>query len=198
MKITPLVLGAFQTNTYLLTEGEHALIVDPAGRFERIAKALSQENKVDGILLTHGHFDHIKAADEAADTYHCPIYLHPADRVLVRDSSLNSMSGYTAQVRHSTLPLKEGRMQCGPFVFEVIEMPGHTPGSVMFQFEHDLFCGDVLFAGSIGRCDLPLGNFSQMRQSLRRFTHMDPSLRVYPGHGPFTELAVELKTNPYL
>ena len=89
-------------------------------------------------------------------------------------------------------------MNVGGMEMQVMEAPGHTPGSVLICIGQDCFCGDVIFAGSIGRTDLPLGSQSEMKQTLKRIQALDPDLRLYPGHGPQTTLGQELRTNPFL
>ena len=197
MKIECLKMGAFETCCYVVQQGSAVLVLDPAGRSPGIV-SVQQGRQVSAIVLTHGHFDHIGGADELAALYHCPIYLHPADKPLLKQPELNTLAGYTARVSTPTLPLKEGRMNVGGMEMQVMEAPGHTPGSVLICIGQDCFCGDVIFAGSIGRTDLPLGSQSEMKQTLKRIQALDPDLRLYPGHGPQTTLGQELRTNPFL
>ena len=104
----------------------------------------------------------------------------------------------TAHVRSQTRPLTEGLMKLGTIQLQILEAPGHTPGSVLIVIGQDCFCGDVVFEGSVGRTDLPLGNDSQMRQTLKMIRTLDPQLRLYPGHGPATTLEKEFNDNPFL
>ena len=150
------------------------------------------------IILTHGHFDHIGAVDELVRQFHCKVYVHPADQVLLEDETLNGMAGMTAHVRAQTTPLLEGTMKLGQIELQILEAPGHTPGSVLIVIGQDCFCGDVVFEGSVGRTDLPLGNDSQMRQTLKMVRMLNPQLNLYPGHGAATTLEKELNDNPFL
>ena len=197
MEIRTLVLGPLATNTYLLTEGDKALLIDPASKSEKLIDILG-ELELMGILLTHGHFDHIKAVDGLYEHYHCPIYLHKDDEELARDKYAGSDFGFSVYINSPLQYLKEGKMKIGPFEFEVIFTPGHTPGSVIFVFDEALFSGDTLFKGSVGRTDLKGGNASALRESLRIFKDMDKDYIIYPGHDAPSRLSYELLYNPYL
>ena len=197
MRIESIPSGAFATNTYILEDSGTVLILDPTGKAQRILDHL-QGRVPAAIVLTHGHFDHIGAVDELVRQFHCPVYVHPADQVLLEDETLNGMAGMTAHVRSQTRPLTEGLMKLGTIQLQILEAPGHTPGSVLIVIGQDCFCGDVVFEGSVGRTDLPLGTDSQMRQTLKMIRTLDPQLRLYPGHGPATTLEKEFNDNPFL
>lgn len=196
--IERLVLGAFATNCYLLKEEGHTLIIDPAARFERILSAIKETEKVEAILLTHGHFDHIGAVDKLQARFHCPVYLNPKDEKLARSAKLNSMGEWKAEIHCPTTPLVEGILPIGPFKLEIIEAPGHTAGSTLIRYKQHLFVGDVLFRGSIGRTDLYSASDSAMAHSLRMIKTLDENLIVYPGHDGLTTLKEELENNPFL
>ena len=197
MKIETIPSGAFATNCYILEDQGTVLVMDPTGKAQRILDRLQGRVPL-AIILTHGHFDHIGAVDELVRQFHCPVYVHPEDQILLEDETLNSMAQMTAHVRSQTRPLIEGTMKLGTIEFQVIEAPGHTPGSVLIVIGQDCFCGDVIFEGSIGRTDLPLGNDSQMRQTLKMIRTLNPQLRLYPGHGAATVFEKELMNNPLL
>ncbi|MFQ8583080.1 MAG: MBL fold metallo-hydrolase [Holdemania massiliensis] len=197
MKIETIPSGAFATNCYILEDQGTVLVMDPTGKAQRILDRLQGRVPL-AIILTHGHFDHIGAVDELVRQFHCPVYVHPEDQILLEDETLNSMAQMTAHVRSQTRPLIEGTMKLGTIEFQVIEAPGPTPGSVMIVIGQDCFCGDVIFEGSIGRTDLPLGNDSQMRQTLKMIRTLNPQLRLYPGHGAASVLEKELMNNPFL
>ena len=197
MEIQTLVLGPLQTNTYLLKQGHDVILIDPASKPEKLIELLGQDT-LQAILLTHGHFDHIKAVDGLYDHFRCPVFLHPEDEEMARDKRSGSMFGLVSYIRCPIVPLEEGPMQIGPFRFETVFTPGHTKGSVVFVFEDAIFSGDTLFRGSIGRTDLEGGDASEMRRSLRWFSTLEKDYRIFPGHDEPTTLARELVHNPYL
>ena len=189
------------TNCYVVynENTKECFVVDPAAPSAPLVEFIQTEGlQLQGILLTHGHFDHIGAVDELVRQFHCEVYVHPADQVLLEDETLNGMAGMTAHVRTQTTPLMEGTMKLGQIELQILEAPGHTPGSVLIVIGQDCFCGDVVFEGSVGRTDLPLGNDSQMRQTLKMIRMLNPQLNLYPGHGAATTLEKELNDNPFL
>ena len=197
MDITKYVMGPIETNTYLLQIGDDVLLVDPASKPEKLIEILG-DRKLKGILLTHGHFDHIKAVDGLYEKYRCPVYLHEADEELARDKQAGSDFGLVAYISCPTIALREGKMEIGPFVFEVVFTPGHTEGSVIYVFDDCIFTGDTLFKGSVGRTDLKGGDFSTLNHSLELFKQFDKDYTVYPGHDGVTTLSEELMNNYYL
>lgn len=199
MEIKRQIMGLYGTNTYLLQAGTDCLIIDPAGRLSSLEKLL-EDKKPLAILLTHGHFDHIKGVDELYKKYQLPIYLHEADFAMTDPAQQQKHYAYNrlAHISAPLIALKEGKMCIGPFSFEVIHTPGHTAGSVCYLFGKDLFCGDTLFKGSIGRCDLYGGNDAAMKRSLRLLAQYDPELILHPGHQEESTLAEELKNNPFM
>ncbi|MBR3227783.1 MAG: MBL fold metallo-hydrolase [Erysipelotrichaceae bacterium] len=199
MEITKMCLGMFATNTYLLREGDDVILIDPASKAEKLIGMLEGKRLL-AVLLTHGHFDHIKAVDGLYEEYGIPVYISAKDEELCRDKTQNLSFGlpYSPTVTCPVVHLREGKMKIGPFDFEVIFTPGHTPGSVCFLFEDCLFSGDTLFKGSIGRTDLKGGNMNEMRSSLRILKELDPELTVCPGHDEITTMGEELENNPFL
>ena len=196
-KITRLVLSMMQTNCYLLKENGHVLIVDPASSTNRILSNLLEGEIVDGIVLTHGHFDHIGAADMLRKRLHCPIYIHPFDERLANDIRIDRF-GTDIAVNSEMMHLKDGKMKIGCFEVDIIHTPGHTDGSVCIGYKQHLFTGDTLFQCSVGRTDLYSGSDSKLKQSLKRLSQMNPDTLIYPGHGDMTILKNELLMNPYL
>ena len=197
MEISRYILGPIQTNTYLLTENDRALLIDPASKPEKCIDLL-KDKKLSGILLTHGHFDHIKAVDGLYEKYHCPVYLHAADEYLARDKYSGKDFGLVSYITCPTVPLIEGKMDVDGFDFEVIFTPGHTPGSVIYVFDEAIFTGDTLFRGSVGRTDLEGGDSRLLKDSLRVFYSFNKNCSIFPGHDEPTSLEDELKYNPYL
>ena len=200
MEVLRLVMGAFETNTYLLKENGKCLVVDPAGKADKIIAKIG-EDEVVGILLTHGHFDHIKAVDPLYKLYHCPIYLSPEDFDLVDPKNAKLFNCYmnlTASISSPVSALEEKIYQIGPFEFEVMATPGHTKGSVIFVFEDCIFSGDTLFKESVGRTDLYGGSESDLKQSLKIFKTFNKDYIIYPGHDEISSLSYELQNNHYL
>ncbi len=195
-KIEKLILGLYETNCYLIKEDGHVLIVDPGKKAERIIEKIG-DFIVDGIVLTHGHFDHIGAVDDLINHYGMDVYIDYDDEVLL-NSVHNQYGGYAGKVYHKVKYLEHGVNTIGKFTFEVIKTPGHTEGSVLINYKNHLFTGDTLFKDSIGRTDLYSGDYSKIKQSLKLIKTLDPDLIVYPGHGEITTLKEELENNPYL
>ena len=199
-KIDVFVLGMVQVNTYVLWNDNHVLIVDPGTANAQLMQKIEEAGAiVDGIVLTHGHFDHIGGVDKLVERYHCPLYINANDQALLNDPVLNFSYGEPIVVRTKPLDLLPGRQTIGTFELFVIDAPGHSEGSSMIQWDDCLFCGDVVFQGSIGRTDLATGSNSKMMQSLKMMKEtLDGDLKLYPGHGPTTTWKQELLTNPFL
>ena len=194
LQIHTLPLGDYQTNCYILhQEGNRdCVVIDPGYEPEIILSYLSEKGlTLQAILLTHGHFDHVGAVRELAAQTDCQVYLNP------KDLSLPPM--LTAGPLYYTNTYGEGDLlDIAGISFQVLETPGHTPGSVCLITENNIFSGDTLFRGSCGRTDLPGGDHRAMTESLKRLAALREDYNVYPGHGSNTTLAREQKTNPYL
>ena len=214
--------GPWQTNCYLVApeRGSDVVVVDPGVQaFEPIVEATDAEGVgVAGVLLTHGHIDHVACAADVADHWGVPAWLHVSDRELLSDagpglpSSLELAQQLGVRLREpKRLRLLAGgeTLSVGGLTFDVIAAPGHRPGCVMFSTPYDaegeptashlLFSGDVLFAGSIGRTDLPGGNPAAMARTLRDVVLALPDdWVVLSGHGPETTIGDERATNPFL
>lgn len=198
-KIDIFVLGMAQVNTYLLWEDNHVLIIDPGSKSPRLQAVIDEAlGIVDGIVLTHAHFDHIAGVDALINKYNCSLYMNDLDIPLLRDPELNFSIGQEVIVQTLPKTLLPGHHKIGAFEFEFIDAPGHSEGCSMLLWDNNLFCGDVLFQGSIGRTDLATSSNSKMAQSLRKIKTLDSQYVVYPGHGPKTTLAQEFLYNPYL
>ena len=187
-------LGAYQTNCYILWQegADTCLVIDPGYSPETVLEKTKElKLKIEAILLTHGHFDHVGAVKAlAADTL-CKVYICPEE--------LSMPQQFTAGPLHYTHTYGEGSVvQETGISVQVLHTPGHTPGSVCLLAEDVLFSGDTLFAGSCGRTDLPGGDWATICASLERLAKLQDNYTVCPGHGPATELAFEKRTNPYL
>ncbi len=195
MKLDILPIGLYAENSYVLHHKKHVLLVDP-GRFaQRIAEVIGKDETVDGIVLTHGHNDHTGAVDDLAEMYGCPVYIHPDDRILVDKNGYGH--GYDAPI-YAELTDLSGEMMIGTFPVTVYHTPGHTAGSVCVRIRGAMFTGDTLFAGDIGRTDLFSGDEMQMLESLKFLATLPHDIQIFPGHGPSSTIAQELKTNMYL
>lgn len=197
MEIKTFVLGPLQTNTYLLSIDDKAILIDPASKPEKCIELLG-DKKLIAILLTHGHFDHIKAVDGLYKQYKCPVYLHKDDEYLARDKKSGEDFGLVSYISCPTIHINEGHNKIDPFEFDTIYTPGHTKGSVLYMFDDSIFTGDTLFKGSVGRTDLDGGNQSELIRSLRFFNSLNKDYYIYPGHDQPTTLLNELRYNPYL
>ena len=192
--IRTLPLGAYQTNCYILWEeaGETCVVIDPGYSPEEVLRQTrSLGKKIEAILLTHGHFDHVGAVRGIAEETGCKVYLCPED--------LSMPEQMTAGPLYYTHTYKEGdTLSLAGMQLHVLHTPGHTPGSVCILWGDNLFSGDTLFAGSCGRTDLPGGDWATILQSLKRLAGIQKNYTVYPGHGESTTLEAERKYNPYL
>ena len=201
-------VGAIAENTYLVgcSETGEAVIVDPGGETARVA-ALREPGgfRVTRIMLTHGHFDHALGAADAKELFGAPISIHPGDRELYQALQEQvAMFGFddpgpAPQIDHF---LEDGEtFQVGKQQGRVLHTPGHTQGSCCFFFAEAkvLITGDTLFAGSIGRTDLPGGDLAQIVMSLReRVLKVGDDVQFYPGHGPGGLVGDERTVNPYV
>ena len=205
MRVKTCVLGAVSTNCYLVyNEGtKKAVIVDPADNAQFILNKCNELGITpEAILLTHGHFDHIMAAEDVRRSFHIKIYASETEDAMLSDSGLNLSGGWAGKQTsfHADVLLKDGdELELIGFRWKVIETPGHTTGSVCYYVpeEEVVFSGDTLFCESYGRTDLPTGSSSQMVSSLldKVFALPDDTM-AYPGHGDTTTIGYEKKNNP--
>lgn len=203
----------FATNCWVLAseKGSECIIVDPGmpDISAEIELIISEEGlKPVAALLTHGHLDHTFSIKPLADGYSIPTYIHSEDRRFVADPAgihgpqfIEQLSGMKFEEPKDLHTLKDAStLELVGMKIKAIHAPGHTKGSLMFLINDEiLLSGDVLFAGSIGRTDLPTGSSRDMQQTLRnKVLTLDDSIRVLPGHGQETTIKYERKTNPYL
>lgn len=202
---------AAQTNCWVLARGpgEPALVVDAPPELEPILEMLRRHRLiVAGIVLTHGHVDHAAGAAGLQDATGSRAWIHPDDDFLSRapEDQLRMLFGmrppgdYRAPI--DPTPIADGdELTIAGFAVEVLHTPGHTPGHVCLAVEGEgmVFSGDQLFAGSVGRTDLPGGSHTALMESMRaKVLTLDDSTRVLPGHGPETTIGRERRTNPFL
>jgi len=208
MKIDRLILGAYETNCYVLRNGEDAadcLIVDPGLDAEILIDFL-KENKLNpaAVVLTHGHSDHIAGLALLREQFAgIKVFIHEMDAPMLTDprANLSLLSGMRFHTKPEDVVLQENdTIEQAGVKLVVIHTPGHTPGGISLYSQEDgvAFVGDTLFAGSIGRTDFPGGNTSQLLASVREklFT-LPEETKAYPGHGPATTIAEEKAHNPF-
>ncbi|MBO8129123.1 MAG: MBL fold metallo-hydrolase [Peptococcaceae bacterium] len=205
MLLEVLPVGALQANCYIIgcDKTKQAFIIDPGDEPEKILAAVrSLGVTVAGILLTHGHADHIGAASAVKKSLNCPVYIHPEDSAMLTDSKLNlsSFLGRDTVLEAPDHTLTDGQgLHAGEMELTVAHTPGHTAGGVCFIANGVIFSGDTLFAGSIGRTDLPGGEMETLIASIKnKLLVLPDETRVYPGHGPLTTIGEEKRNNPFL
>jgi hydroxyacylglutathione hydrolase len=205
MKIDVRTVGAFEENSYLVVDetSGRAVLVDPGDEGARLLEMVQASGAVlDAIWLTHAHLDHIGAINSVRAVYAVPVRLHSLDLPLYESLSAQAARMYRLpwdQPDVAPVPIDDGDvLTCGSAQFSVMHVPGHAPGHVSFNAPGIALSGDLLFAGSIGRTDLPLCDPYAMDSSLERFGTLPAATHVYPGHGPSTTIGRELETNPFL
>lgn len=200
MKVITQPLGPVEANCYVLIENEKALIIDPGDDFIGLKELLIQENAtVEAILLTHAHFDHIGGLDQLLNEYQVDVYMNAKEFAFLNNVELNGSAYFYQRIQSSAQPkpIQEGLQTIGSFQVWAKTLPGHSIGSTIYRIGQDLFTGDVLFQGSVGRVDLPTGNEREMIESIQFLKTLPSDLIVYPGHGPKTTIGQEIRSNPY-
>jgi hydroxyacylglutathione hydrolase len=204
MKIVTRTVGAFQENTYLVIDEatNRAVLVDPGAEPDRIIEMVRESGaELEAIWLTHGHLDHLGAVAAVLRVWKVPVHLHPDDLPLYeRASGQAAIYGLPfEQPENPDVMLADADvLTVGELRFDVLHTPGHAPGHVVFKHGDVLLSGDLLFAGSIGRTDLPLSDPTRMEESLSRVSELEDATVVYPGHGPHTTIGHERATNSFL
>lgn len=201
-----LVVGPLQCNCYIVGDPEtsEAIVIDPGDDADRLAASLAERNlTVTAIVATHAHFDHIVAAERLRALTGAPFYLHAEDKPLLgwmqESGRLFLGMDLPAPPEVDTEAREGDRLAAGSVALEVVHTPGHSPGSISLIGEGAVFSGDTLFAGSIGRTDLPGGDTQALLDAVKdKLFRLDDELPVYPGHGPVTTLGQERETNPFV
>ena len=204
MKIDWVTVGPFQENSYLVSDPStrRGVLVDPGDEAPRIISMVRAIGVTpDAIWLTHAHLDHVGAIAALKREWNIPVLLHKADLGIYRRAA-QSAAKYGYELEQPPDPdgeLADGQeLSLGVHRFVVRHTPGHAPGHVVFLGDGVMLGGDLLFAGSIGRTDLPLSDPTAMEESLSLVATFDPDVTVYPGHGPATSIGAELASNPFL
>ena len=193
-------VGGFEVNCSILSENGRAWIVDPGQEADRIIDLLAKKGlEPAAILLTHGHFDHISGIPVLIGRFpDLPVYVHEKDIPMIGHPLNQLPPEYTAFAKPRNLATLD--KLDGLEGLEILETPGHTPGGVCYHFPQDklLLSGDTLFAGSVGRTDLPGGDMATLMDSLQKLTALPDDTLVIPGHGMHTRIALEKSGNPFL
>ena len=205
LNVETVVTGPFQENSYILwySGSSDAVLIDPGDDPQLIIHAIEDQNLDPiGIINTHAHLDHIGAVYPLKEKYQISFYLHENEKLIL------DMYEQTCEM-FGIIPKEkpevdiwftdEGKIIIGEFHFNTLNTPGHTPGGTCLELENHIFVGDTLFRGSVGRTDLPGGDWSTLESSLvhiiQSFNH---NKIIHSGHGPDTTLLIELEKNPFL
>lgn len=201
MDIQRIMVGDLVVNCYLLTDNGEAAVIDPGAQADSILKKVEESGAtLTKILLTHGHFDHIGAVCDLAERTGAKVYIHSGDKMMLLDNDCN-LSFLTGEkikpYSHDILLDEVQEIPLGNTTIKVYHTPGHSAGSVTYQWGDNLFCGDLLFQNSIGRFDF--GDLKAELESIKfLITSFPEETTVLPGHGVKTTIGDEKKHNPYV
>jgi len=202
MNIDKIVVGPLSVNCYIIKLEKKVLVIDPGAEAEKIISFLDLKNlKPDLIINTHGHFDHIEAVPRLQEKYGIDFYMDPGDEEIITDPVKNGSSIFGQnKLSLETYNLIDdlAKKLFSDNGIGIINTPGHSPGCIVIKIGDSLFTGDLLFKGSIGRTDLAGGSMHDMKSSLLKIRKMKDPLKIYPGHGPETDLEYEKNNNYYL
>ena len=204
MNVRQIPVGPLQTNCFIIScdHTSQAIIVDP-GDISQILLDTINPLDIAGVYLTHGHFDHIGGVNRIISETGAPLFIHKNDSIMLSDPRANGagMFGGDVLVEHPATYLKEGdNVEFGECALKVLHTPGHSKGSISFYAEGEfVIAGDTLFRMSVGRWDLPGGDYDTLMSSLRKaFLPMPDNTVVYPGHGEATTVGFERLHNQFL
>jgi hydroxyacylglutathione hydrolase len=207
MILEMLTVGPFQENCYIIGDEDSGAgaVVDPGDEAARIALAVEHTDlEVGSIIVTHAHIDHVGAVAALADEYACPVLMHAESEPMLKQLPAQAMMmglkfGKVPAVDHH---ISDGEvLEVGKLRLRSLYTPGHAPGHLAFYVEDEgvVLSGDALFAGSVGRVDLPGGSMEILMRSIEeRLLTLPDETKVFPGHGPQTEIGSERTTNPFL
>lgn len=204
MKIEKIVEPYFGENMYILIDEEtkKCAVVDPGGANDKILSYLKKNSlDLEYILLTHGHGDHIGAVNDIKSKTNATIIAHADEKELLNDNRKNlsySMHCGPQELDADIYVHDKDKLELGNLKLSFIHTPGHTKGCMCIRVNDDMFTGDTLFAGSIGRTDLYGGDYKQIEKSLKKLKKFEDNVKVHPGHGPSSTLGIEKMSNPYM
>ena len=197
-------LGPIGTNCYVVRSGrsaEEAVVIDPSGDSAELRGELARLGaRCSAILITHGHWDHLLGVAELAEGTGAPVHMADDERAMLENLPDLVPAGVTARgYTPDVLLAGDETLGLAGITFETLRVPGHSPGHLAYHADEAIFSGDVLFAGSVGRVDLPGADWDTLVETLRTLTErFPPETVVYSGHGPPTTLGTELARNPFL
>jgi hydroxyacylglutathione hydrolase len=198
------LLGPLQTNCYVVRadrNANEAAVIDPGGDAAELRLQLAQRGaSCTAILITHGHFDHLGGVADLAEGTGAPVYMPEGERDRLERYPEFAPAGVPGRAYTPDHLLEGGEtVEVAGVAFECVAIPGHSPAHVAFYADGCLFSGDLLFAGSVGRVDLPGADWDTLLDSVRTLaSRYPPETVIYPGHGPETSLGAELQRNPFL
>ena len=203
MKIYQYSLGQLQANCYFLVNGDECILIDPADSADfLLEKIITQNLKLVGMIATHGNFDHIMAVGEIQLSYPLlPLYLHTNDEFLAKrvNQTAKYFLGFDPGVvqPHLYNPLKAGKLSISSFTFDVIETPGHSPGSccIVSEDEKVIFSGDTIFKQAIGRYDFSYSDKKELKKSIQKIMSYGDEYELFSGHGETTLIQDERMMN---
>lgn len=198
-------VGPFEMNCYLAADPvtREGVVIDPGDEIEALLALIERERlEIRAILLTHGHIDHVARAQEMKLALGVPMYAHPAEAPLLAAAPQQAR---LFGLRPGPVPEVDGPLtggmvfEAGPLRFQILDTPGHSPGGITLVSGQDAFVGDAIFAGSIGRTDLPGGDLPTLLRSIREQIYpLGDETVLHPGHGPATTVGRERATNPFV
>ena len=206
MQIQEITGGMLPTNCFIVTDEETGIsaVIDPGFISDELFDRIKELKKVDAILLTHGHFDHVLALDEVRERFNVKAYIGNTEKAVLEDPEANLTSGFMGEGRtfSADVYLKDGEeFEAGGFRIKAFEVPGHTIGGMCYYFmdEGVLFSGDTLFCESVGRSDFKGGSTFALIASIKEKLYTLPDdVKVYPGHSEATTIGHEKKYNPFV
>lgn len=204
LQVEQLPLGPIGTNCYVVRAdlgAPDAAVVDPSGDATELRLALAERGaRCSAILVTHGHWDHLLGVAELAEGTGAAVYMAEGERFLLEDPNRFTPPSISLQPYTPDVLLQGGEtIEVAGIEFDVLAVPGHSPAHLAYHADGSLFSGDVLFAGSVGRTDLPGADWDTLLASIRSLVEVyPPETAVYPGHGQATTLGDEVAHNPFL